>query len=71
MRTSLDLYIDYYHFYAVPDDPLGVVRGKGYFVGDMLHQASDINLGPYQQAAQVYLVGLADGTKHYGDSLFA
>jgi hypothetical protein len=71
LRESLDLYIDSYQASATPNDPNGEIRGKGYFIADMLHQASDINFGLYQDAADVYLVGLADGSKQYGDILWA
>jgi hypothetical protein len=62
--------VDYYANAPIASDPTGTVRGKGYFVADMLHQASDIHAGNYQGAAQTFLVGLGEGATHYGASLF-
>jgi hypothetical protein len=70
VRNALDLYINFYASAPDNSDPTGVIRGKGYFVADMLHQASDIHAGNYQAAAQTFLVGLVNGTNHYGDPLF-
>jgi hypothetical protein len=70
VRNALNLYINYYASAPDASDPSGSIRGKGYFIGDMLHQASDIHVGNYQQASQTFLVGLASGTVHYGDPLF-
>ena len=77
LRDALAIYIDYYSHYPVASDVNGTVRAKGYFIADMLHQASDFSaahptvaVGKYELAAETFLVGLADGSKHYGDILF-
>jgi hypothetical protein len=48
LRTSLNIYIDFYGHSPVASDPTGTIRAKGYFIADMLHQAADINFGPYE-----------------------
>jgi hypothetical protein len=70
IEKSLLIYQDYFAMTPVDSDPTGEVRAKGYFIGDMLHQASDIAFGPYHQAGQQFVAGVAAGTHHYGDPLF-
>jgi hypothetical protein len=71
LQNSLDLYINFYAQHPDATDPTGAIRGKGYFAADMLHQASDIHWGPYPQASDSFLIGLANNTTHYGDSMLA
>jgi hypothetical protein len=68
--NSFEIYKSYFSANFVTADPTGEIRAKGYFIGDMLHQASDINYGKYNQAAEVFLAGLANGTVQYGHDLF-
>jgi hypothetical protein len=70
VQASYDIYVNYFAAFPVASDPTGEIRAKGYFIADMLHQASDISVGVYNQAAEVFLVGLANGTAQYGQDLF-
>jgi hypothetical protein len=70
VRNSFEIYKDYFASQFSATDPTGTDRAMGYFIGDMLHQASDINFGKYNAAAEVFLVGLANGSGNYGQDLF-
>jgi hypothetical protein len=70
VRNSFEIYKNYFAGQFAATDPTGEIRAKGYFIGDMLHQASDINYGKYNAAAEVFLVGLANSSAQYGQDLF-
>ncbi len=77
LHNELAIYQDFFQHYADPNDPTGAIRARGGFIADMLHEASDYatqhpgtSVGQYEQASGAFLVGLVEGTTHYGQSIF-
>jgi probable HAF family extracellular repeat protein len=78
LRSELSVYEAYFSDGAGGADPTAELRARGAFAADMLHQASDYaathagsSSAAFQQASEAFLVGLVEGTKQYGDSIFA
>jgi hypothetical protein len=54
LSKNLDIFTSYYKNAPDATDPTGAIRGKGAFIGDLLHQASDINTGQFAKAAAIF-----------------
>jgi hypothetical protein len=78
LQYEFAIYQDFFQRYPDSTGPTGIIRARGGFIADMLHQAPDYALlhpgspvGSYEQASHSFLVGLVEGTKTYGQSIFA
>ena len=61
------------YYAGAPDatDPSGTIRAKGAYLADLLHQGSDIHLGRYAVAEDIFLAHATTHSADFGGSLFS
>jgi hypothetical protein len=76
-QSQTDLMVQEYNIFkayyaASPDstDPTGVIRARGAYLADLLHQGSDANIGRYASAEDAMLAHAATHPADFGSSLF-
>jgi probable HAF family extracellular repeat protein len=77
LQFELNVYRSYFGRGLEEADPAVELRARGAFAADMLHQASDYaalhpesQSAAFRAAAEAFLVGLVEGTKHIDQSIF-
>lgn len=71
LHLEFDIFKAYYGTHPDATDPTGIIRAKGAFLADMLHQSSDIAYGTFWNAEVALLTKAAtQGDTVFGSSMF-